>query len=202
MGLAALLCLLPVFTLHLNSFNFQRVNVGVFLGFCRVSEGFPEGFRRFSSSFLGFSQGFLRVSAGFRNILWGVQSFCGFPSFLHGFLQVSAGFRRFRASFWIYRRFSKVSAGLLVICLGGWPGFLFPEILKPQASKSWRKVITVIAQCCAKSYVFVETVFGAINGGNFVLLRSQSSLQFYRKAIPKLGPPDGPNFASGLFARD
>ena len=61
-GLAALLCLLLVFTLHSNIFCFQK-------GECRGFLGFPEGFRRFPASFLGFPQSFLRVSAGFPNIL-------------------------------------------------------------------------------------------------------------------------------------
>ena len=190
MGLAALLCLLLVFTLYSNSFDFQRVNVGVSLGFCKVSDGFPEGFRMFPASFLGFR----RVSCGFRRVserfVRGFQSLCGFPWFLHGFLQ---GFpqRRFCAGFSICGR-----------------------ILKPQASKSWRIVITVIAQCCAKSDLFVGTISGARKAGNFAtvlrgastvaisvfcnlknvlwknldgFLRSRSSSQFYRRGGPKIG---------------
>ena len=90
-----------------------------------------------------------------------------------GFCRVSAGFRRFHAGFSICGRFSKVFAGFLRFpadSFGRLAGFsFFPEILKPQASKSWRrrKVITVIAQCCAKPYIFAGTVSGAINGGNF-----------------------------------
>ena len=88
MGLAVLLCL-QVFTLHLNIFNFQRVNVGVSLGFCRVSEGFPEVYCKFSwvsAGFLGFPQGFRAFCAG-------VHGFC------MGFCMVSAEFRRCRAVF-------------------------------------------------------------------------------------------------------
>ena len=100
-----------------------------------------------------------------------------------GFCRVSAGFRRFHAGFSICGRFSKVFAGFLRFpadLFGRLAGFsFFPEILKPQASKSWRrrKVITVIAQCCAKSYIFAGTVSGAVNGGNFAtVLRGASTV--------------------------
>ena len=97
----------------------------------------------------------------------------GLPQGFAGFVQVF----QFAEGF---PRFLRVSFGFLQICLGGWPGFsFFPEILKPQASKSWRrrKIITVIAQCCAKSYIFAGTVSGAINGGNFAtLLRGASTV--------------------------
>ena len=106
MGLAALLCLLLVFTLHLNIFNFQRVNVGASLGFCRVSAGFPKGFRRFPASFLGFPQSFLRVSARFPPLCAGLMVFAWvsawFPLSFAGFVQFS-----------ICGKFSKVSAGFL-----------------------------------------------------------------------------------------
>ena len=99
-----------------------------------------------------------------------------------GFCRVSAGFRRFHAGFSIRGRFSKVFAGFLRFpadLFGRLARFFFPEILKPQASKSWRrrKVITVIVQCCAKSYIFAGTVSGAINGGNFAtVLRGASTV--------------------------
>ena len=150
MGLAALLCLLSVFTLHLNIFNFQRVNVGVSLGFCRVSAGFPKGFRRFPASFLGFPQGFLTVSAGF-------PPFCAdFDGFCIGFCMVSAEFRSLQVS------------------LGA---TLFGRFAEPQARKSWRKVIMVVAQRCAKSYIFVGTISGARKRWNFAtVLRGTSTV--------------------------
>ena len=113
--------------------NFQRVSVEVSLGFCRVSAGFPKGFRRFPASFLGFSKGFCRVSAGF-------HSFC------MGFCMVSAELCRFRAGFSICGRFSKGSAGFLGFpadLFGRFAGFSF--FLKPakagdKLSRSFRNV--------------------------------------------------------------
>ena len=95
-----------------------------------------------------------------------------------GFCKVSVQIFHFAEGF---PRFLRVSFGFLQICLGGWPGFLFfPEILKPQASKSWRrrKGITVIAQCCAKSSIFAGK---AISGGNFaaVLRGASTAIQIF-----------------------
>ena len=112
------LCLILVFTLHLNIFNFQRVNdnVAFSLGFRRVSERFPQVFCKL----LGFPQGFLRVSAGF-------QTFCeGFSEFL----RVSMAFRRVSQvscrSFNLRKVFQGFwRLGFLQICLQGLPGFLF-----------------------------------------------------------------------------
>ena len=150
MGLAALLCLLLVFTLHLNIFNFQRVNVGVSLGFCRISEGFPEVSCKFSWVSAGFPKGFRRVSAHFVRVsmvfawvsAWFLLSFAGFVQFS------SCG------------RFSKVSAGFLG-CSFVW------KVLPSLKSKSWRKVITVVVRRCAKSYIFVGTISGARKRWNF-----------------------------------
>ena len=98
MGRAALLCLLLVFTLHLNIFNFQRVNVGVSLGFRRVSEGFPEVSCKFSWVSAGFPKGFrhfVRILMVFAWVsAWFPLSFAGFVQFsiCGRFSEVSAGF--------------------------------------------------------------------------------------------------------------
>ena len=93
----------------------------------------------------------------------------GFPQGFAGFVQVF----QLRKVFQGLCGFSSVSADLF----GRLAGFsFFPDILKPQASKSWRrKRITVIAQCCAKSYIFEGSVFGAINGGNFATVLREAS---------------------------
>ena len=159
MGLAPLLCLLLVFTLHLNIFNFQRMNVGVFLGFRRVSEGFPEVCCKFSWVSAGFPKGFRRV----------FHILCGFPWFCMGFCMVSAEFRRFRAVF----KLQKVSHGFcrfpwVQLCLEGLPSL---------KSKSSRKVITVVVRRCAKSYIFVGTISGARKRWNFAtVLRGASTV--------------------------
>ena len=149
--------------------------------------GFPKGCRRVSGGFLQVFLGFRRVSQGFPqgflHFVRGFQSFCGFPWFLHGFLgyrrvsQVSCRFFNLRKVFQGFCGFPSVSCRF--VWEVGRVFLFFPEILKPQASKSWRrrKIITVIAQCCAKSYIFAGTVSGAINGGNFAtVLRGASTV--------------------------
>ena len=157
MGLAALLCLLLVFTLHLNIFNVQKVNVGVSLGFCRVSEGFPEVSCKFSW-----------VSAGFpKNFRKGFRTFCaGFHGFCMGFCMISAEFRRFRAVFKLRKVFQGFCRFLWVqLCLEGLPSL---------KSKSWRKVITVVVRRCAKSYIFVGTIFARKRWNFATVLRGDS----------------------------
>ena len=90
--------------------------------------------------------------AGFPNILRGVSRVCAdFRGFCMVFCRVS-GFRRFWAGFSICGR-----------------------SLKPQASKSWRIVITVIVQCCAKSDIFVGTISGARKRGKFATVLREAS---------------------------
>ena len=92
-----------------------------------------------------------------------------FPLSFAGFVQFS-----------ICGRFSK----FLQVSLGA---TLFGRFAEPQASKSWRKVIMVVAQRCAKSYIFVGTISGARKRWNFAtVLRGASTV-----AISVLKSADG-----------
>ena len=159
MGLAALLCLLLVFTLHLNIFNFQRVNVGVSLGFRRVSEGFPEVSCKFSWVFGGFPKGFRRVSAHFVRVsmvfAW-VSAW--FPLSFAGFVQFSS-----------CGKFSKVSAGFLG-CSFVW------KVCRASRAKAGERLSRSLS-VVTKSYIFVGTISGARKRWNFAtVLRGASTV--------------------------
>ena len=54
---------------------------------------------------------------------------------------------------------------------------LFGRFAEPQVRKSWRKVIMVVAQRFAKSYIFVGTISGARKRWNFAtVLRGTSTV--------------------------
>ena len=139
------------------------MNVGVSLGFRRVYERFPNISCKFFRVSAGFPEGFRAFRAGFHGFcmgfVWSLKSFAGFVQFS------------------ICGRFSKVSAGFL-----GFPVALFGEF------ESWRKVITVITQRYAKSYIFVGSISGARKRWNFTtILRGASTVCFDRNLAIKTG---------------
>ena len=126
--------------------------------FTQIFLMFPQGFRRVSEGFPGFPQ----VPWEFPRIVRVSMAFAWVSACFQWVSQMSCSFE-FAEGF---PRFLQVSLGTA----------LFGRFAEPQASKSWRKVITVVVRRYAKSYIFVETNSGA---------RNKCALQLKERVVKK-----------------